>query len=120
MTIALWIVAGLLALAFFVSGLSKLIQPRAKLEVRMGYVADFTDAQVKLIGAAEVLGAVGLIVPTLTGILPLLTPIAAFALVVLQIGAAATHIRRKESFVTNLVLVALTLFVGVGRLLVAG
>jgi uncharacterized membrane protein YhhN len=72
----------------------------------------------KLIGAAEILGAIGLIVPALTGILPLLTPIAAFALVIVQVGAAATHIRRKESFVTNLALVALSLFVGIGWLLV--
>jgi hypothetical protein len=51
MTVALWIVAGLLALAFLVAGLAKLIQPRAKLEIRMGYVADFTDVQ--LIFAAQ-------------------------------------------------------------------
>ncbi|HWS50633.1 MAG TPA: DoxX family protein [Microbacterium sp.] len=96
MLIAFWIVAGLAALVFLAAGLMKLAQPKEKLQTNMGWVEDFSGTSVKLIGLAEVLGAVGLILPMATGILPILSPIAGVALAVLMIGAAITHIRRKE------------------------
>ncbi len=71
----------------------------------------------KLIGLAEVLGAVGVIVPPLTGILPILAPIAAAGIVILQTGAILTHVRRRESFIVNLGIIVLALFVVVARIL---
>jgi len=59
----LWIVAGLLALAFLGAGAMKLSQPREKLAASMGWVNDFSAPMVKTIGALEVLGALGLILP---------------------------------------------------------
>ena len=56
----------------------------------MTYVEDFSTPAVKAIGAAELLGAVGLILPLATGIAPILTPLAAVGLTVLMIGAVAT------------------------------
>jgi len=103
--IALWIINGLLALAFLAAGSMKLFRPKAALQsMGMAWTEDFPDAAVKLVGAAEIVGAVGLILPLLTGIAPLLTPIAATALALLMLGAVVVHLRRKETPVPPLVL----------------
>lgn len=119
MNIALWIVSGILAAIYLAAGLAKLATPKAKLEsnARMGWVEDFSQGAVRGIGAAEVLGAIGLIVPEATGIAPILTPIAALGLVAIQAGAIVTHLRRKEPQVlpVNIVLLLLALFVAIGR-----
>lgn len=121
MNIALWIVAGLVALGFLFAGVNKIAQPREKLQQSMAWVEDFSPTQIKLIGAAEVLGAIGLIVPPLTGIAPILAPIAATGLVVVMVGAAITHLRRGERPVigANVVLGLLAAFVAVGRFFIA-
>jgi VIT1/CCC1 family predicted Fe2+/Mn2+ transporter len=75
----------------------------------MGWVEQFPGSNVKLIGAAEVLGAIGLILPLVTGIAPVLAPIAAVALAILMIGAVVTHIKRKESAAFQIVLVVVLL-----------
>ncbi len=122
MNVVLWIVSSFLALAFLFAGGSKLAQSKDLLAKRgMAYVEDFSGTTVKLIGVAEVLGALGLILPEATDIAPVLTPAAAFGLAIVQAGAVVVHLRRKENKVipANIFLAALALFVGVGRL-VAG
>ncbi len=117
MNIALWIVQGILALTFLMAGSSKLTQPKEKLAERMGYVNDFSAGAIKLIGTLEVLGALGVVLPELSGILPLLTPLAAVGLALVMIGAALTHLRRKEPQMigVNAVLFVLAVFVAWGR-----
>ncbi len=118
MNVVLWIVAGLLAVAFLAAGLMKLTQPKKKLaDSGMGWTEDFSDGAVKGIGALEVLGAAGLILPAALDIVPVLVPIAATGLALLMLGAAVTHARRKESpnIVVNVVLLALAAFVAWGR-----
>ena len=117
MNIALWVVQALLALAFGMTGLMKLTQPREKLAAQMGWVEDFAPTTVKLIGGLELLGAIGLILPLLTGILPWLTPLAAVGLVLTMLGAMVTHLRRGENqmLVANLVLLLLAALVTYGR-----
>lgn len=108
MLIALWIINGLLALLFLASGVMKVSRPREALaSTGMTWAADYSDPSVKLIGAAEVIGALGLVLPILTGIAPVLSPIAALALAVIMIGAAVVHARRKEPFVMQIVIVLL-------------
>lgn len=109
MTIALWILNGLLALAFIAAGTMKTLRPKPAL-VASGLVwaEDFTPPTVKLIGLAELIGGLGLILPLLTGIAPVLTPIAATALTVVMIGGIVVHIRRKEGFVPTIVLAILS------------
>ena len=110
MLIALWILNGLLALVFLAVGLMKLARPREALVASgMGYAADFSSVQVKLIGVVEILGAVGLILPLLLNIAPVLTPIAAIGLAIVMIVATVVHLRRKESPVPTLVLAALSI-----------
>ncbi len=118
MNVVLWIVAGLLAVAFLAAGLMKLAQPKKKLaESGMGWTEDFSDGAVKGIGVLEVLGALGLILPAVFDVATVLVPIAATGLALLMLGAAATHARRKEPsmIVVNLVLFALAAFVAWGR-----
>ena len=108
MAIAYWIVAGVAALAFLGAGVMKLVRPQEALASSgLAWVEDFTTGPVKLIGAAEVLGAIGLILPKLLGIAPVLGPIAGIALAVLMVGAVVVHVRRRETFVPPLVLVLL-------------
>lgn len=105
MNVVLWVVQGFLAFAFGAAGAFKLVTPRKTLILKkLGWAADFSDSQVKLIGLAEVLGAIGLVVPWATGILPVLTPLAALCLAVIMGGAVAVHVRRKETPVPPLVL----------------
>lgn len=118
MDLTLWIVAGVLALAFIGAGGMKLAQPREKLAASgMGWVEDFNQQSVRLIGVLEVMAAIGLVVPPLVNVAPVLAPLAAVGLVLLMAGAAITHARRKEPqmIVANLVLLVLAAFVAVGR-----
>ena len=117
MNVFLWIVQILLAVAFLSAGLMKVTQPRAKLQTNMGWVEDFSDTNVKLIGAAEVLGAIGLVLPWLTGIAKVLTPVAALGLAVAMAGAVIVHLRRKETnrIAPAAVLLVLSLVVAIGR-----
>lgn len=118
MNIILWIVQILLALAFLMSGFMKATQPYEKLKESMAYVGDFSPNTIRAIGILEVLGAIGLVLPSVTLILPWLTPVAAGGLVLTMVGAAITHIRRGNEMVmivTNLVLLALATFVIYGR-----
>jgi uncharacterized membrane protein YphA (DoxX/SURF4 family) len=115
----IWVVQVVLAVAFLMAGLTKLTQPREKLAAgQMAWAGDFTDGQVKGIGALEVLAAIGLVLPAALDVLPILTPLAAAGLVLLMIGAARTHIRRNETPMVpiNLVLGGLALFVAITRL----
>jgi uncharacterized membrane protein len=120
MNIALWVVQGLLALAMVLAGAFKVVTPREKLAEKMHWARTWTDANVKLLGLAEVLGGVGLIVPWVTGILPVLTPVAAACLAFLMGGAVKTHRDLKEPIAPALVLGVLCLVVAAGRFGVVG
>ncbi|GAA2142807.1 DoxX family protein [Glycomyces algeriensis] len=119
MNLVLWILAGLLAAFFLFAGLTKLAKSKEGLldSPSMGWAADFPPGLIKLIGALEVLAAIGLILPAALDTAVLLVPLAATGLVVLMAGAAVTHGRRKESqaVVTNLVLLVLAAVVAWGR-----
>jgi hypothetical protein len=110
MLIAFWIAGGLVALAFLAAGLLKLARPKEALAASgLAWTEDFGQPTVKVIGAAEVLGAIGIVLPALTGIAPVLSPIAASALALVMVGAIVVHVRRKENPAVNLVLLALAL-----------
>ncbi len=118
MNIALWIVQGLLAMAFLMAGGMKLMQPKEKVAEKMAWAEDFSQNAIRGIGAVEVLGAIGLILPWALVILPVLTGIAAIGLLLTMIGAAATHLRRGEMQMAmpSAVLGLLSAFVAYGRL----
>lgn len=109
MLIAYFIVAGLTALVFIAAGTMKTLRPKDTLAAAgMTYVEDFTGWQVKLIGLAEVLGGIGLILPMALNIAPVLSPIAGVGLAIVMIGAIAVHVRRKEKFTPSFVLLILS------------
>ncbi|PYE49498.1 DoxX family protein [Deinococcus yavapaiensis] len=112
MHIVLWVLQVLLALAFLASGLAKLSKPK---NPAMAWTADFDPSAIRLIGAAEVLGGLGLILPAALGVLTWLTPVAALALAALMLGAVSVHLRRRETPVPALVLALLALLVFAGR-----
>jgi uncharacterized membrane protein len=119
MNIALWIIAGLLAAVFLIAGANKLLIPQEKLAKAPGggWVLDFSAGFVKALGAVEILGAVGLILPALLDIAPVLVPLAALGLALIMTGAAIVTFRRQEfkHVLLNLTYLALALFVAWGR-----
>jgi uncharacterized membrane protein YphA (DoxX/SURF4 family) len=117
MNVLLWVIASVLAAAFLGAGIMKATQPREKLAANMGWVDDFRPGTVKMIGALEILAAVGLILPGALGIAPVLVPLAALGIVLTMIGAAITHARRNESqmIIFNVVLLILAAVVVWGR-----
>jgi uncharacterized membrane protein YphA (DoxX/SURF4 family) len=119
MNLTIWIIQGLLATAFLMAGIMKLIMPKNNLKEKIGgWVDEFKESQIKLIGLFELLGAFGLVLPMLLQVVPILTPIAAFGLVLTMVGAARIHFKRKESIMSNIVLLILGVLVIIGRLFI--
>ncbi len=117
MNIALWIVQVLLAIFFGMAGMMKTFQT-AKAKEQLPWAKNRSSVFVRFIGISELLGALGLILPMLTGILPWLTPIAAAGLSLIQLLAIFTeHLPKKEYNVipVNVILLALAVFVIFGR-----
>jgi len=115
--IAVWAASVLLALFYVIAGGTKAVIPKRKLQnqQRMAYVADLSVAQIKVVGVVEVAGAIGVILPHLTGIASLLSAVAAFALAAVQVVAIILHLRRREyAIIFNLVLLVLAIVVGTG------
>jgi uncharacterized membrane protein YphA (DoxX/SURF4 family) len=117
LNIALWIAAGLLAAASLMSGIQKAFRPKSALRDMMGWVDDFSDTAVKAIGVLEILAAIGLILPALLDVAPILVPLAATGMVLMMIGAIVVHARRKENqpLPINVILLLLGAFVAWGR-----
>jgi uncharacterized membrane protein YphA (DoxX/SURF4 family) len=118
MNLALWIIAIVLAVGFAASGLMKIFRSKEQLVGSgMGWAQDFSPSTIRLIGVAELLGAIGLILPAALHIAPILVPLAAVGFVLVMVGAAAVHARRKEwpFIAVNVVLMALAVFVAWGR-----
>ncbi|TXL85859.1 DoxX family protein [Streptomyces sp. IB2014 016-6] len=119
MNTALWIIAGVLAAVFLVAGSNKLFIARERLAKAPGggWVLDFRPRFVKALGAVEILGAVGLVLPALLGVAPVLVPLAASGLAAIMVGAATVTYRRREfgHMVLDLTYGALVVFVALGR-----
>jgi hypothetical protein len=113
MTYALWIVQGLLALLFLWAGGIKLVLPLEKLAGPVPLPGLF----VRFIGVAEVLGAIGLILPGLLRIRPGLTPLAAAGLVIIMIGATVLTLVGGDvaAALLSVVVGLLSAFVAYGR-----
>ena len=118
MNTALWIVQGVLAAFFGSGGIVKAVRPPKRLyDQGLTWVEDFSPGVVKTIGGLEVAAALGLVLPAVTGIAPVLVPLAAVGLGLIMIGAAVVHVRRGEIpfIAVNAVLLAAAAFVAWGR-----
>lgn len=117
MNTALWIAQILLALLFGMAGWLKVSKPKAALEPKLAWMADFPQSTIRIIGLAELLGAVGLVLPAASGVVPILTPLAATGLAIIMVLAIVVHARRqeKQAIAINVALLAIALFVAWGR-----
>ncbi len=119
MNVALWIAQCLLACAYGTVGSMKVLQPaKVRKRPQMTWAHDRSDPYIRFVGTMEVLGAAGLVLPMLTGILPWLTPLSAVGLSLIQVLAIATaHLPKKEygSLPLNAVFLGLSLFIVFGR-----
>src|SRR5258707_6527366 len=111
--VLLWIIQGLLALIFLFAGGAKLVMPIEEMTKQMPLPGLF----LRFIGVAEVLGAIGLILPGLLRIRPGLTPLAAAGLVIIMIGATGIGLWAGDVAITviSLVVGLLAAFVAYGR-----
>ncbi|MFN8287458.1 MAG: DoxX family protein [Chitinophagales bacterium] len=117
MNIVLWILQGLLGVMFTMAGVFKATSPIEKMSEKMPWVKDFPAAVVRFIGVTQFLAGLGLILPWLTGIAPILTPLAAAGLCLTMVSAAVYHLRKGESkeAVVNVVLFMLAAVIVWGR-----
>lgn len=118
MNTAAWICQGLLAAIFLISGGAKISMPRGGLlATGQTGIAPFPMPVVRVVAAAELLAAVGLIMPGASGVLPVLTPLAAVGLAAVMVGAAASHLHLREprTVGVNIAILVVCVFVAVAR-----
>lgn len=109
MELTYWIVAGLLVAMYLYSGTLKLTRSKDQLRPMMGWIDTVPLPQVRTIGALEILGALGLVLPPLTGYAPGLAVAAAVGLLLIQVGGIVVHLRRNEARLIGLNLALLVL-----------
>jgi uncharacterized membrane protein YphA (DoxX/SURF4 family) len=118
--LVVWIVTGLLAALFLISGSMKLAKSKEQIiaDPRMGWAETMPAGLITVIGASEVLGALGLVLPGVLEIATALVPAAAIGLAVIMALAVVTHLRRGEgqTAMFNAALLALAVFVAVERI----
>lgn len=114
LSVTAWILSGLLALLMLLAGTMKLLTPHRG-KKPMPTLDDYSDAGVRAIGAAELAGALGLILPGLLGILPAIAVLAALGLMIIQLLAVRAHRMHGEPFVANVVFALLALVIAVLR-----
>lgn len=115
MTNVLWVLQILVALVFTLTGTTKLVASRERLSQKMHWASSWPRWRIKLLGAAELAGAAGLVLPLALGIAPMLTPVAAACLALLMVGAIRTHQRLREGFVPAAIIAVVALAIAAGR-----
>jgi DoxX-like protein len=122
--LALWIAAGVLAVVALGGGASKVFVPKEKLAKTAGgaWTENVDTRFIKTLGVLELLAAVGLILPAVVGIAPVMVPVTAVCWVLLMIGAMITHLRHDglgRFVAVNVVYLAVAAFIAFGRFGVA-
>jgi uncharacterized membrane protein YphA (DoxX/SURF4 family) len=118
MNLTLWIFQVVLAVVFAVSGLAKSTMSRERLlATGQTGIALFPMPVVRLTAVCELFAVAGLVLPWMTGIAPVFTPLAALGLCVVMVGAASSHARLREprAVAANVALFGLALTVAIGR-----
>jgi hypothetical protein len=118
--LALWIAAGLLAVVALAGGTTKTFLPLEKLAHAPGggWTKDAPPGFIRTLGVLELLAAVGLVLPAVLGVAPVMVVVTAVCWVLLMVGAMVAHVRSGEPafIVLNLAYLALAAFVAWGRL----
>lgn len=117
MNIALWVAQVLLGVMFLMAGFTKATMPIEQLAGSLPWVQEVSTGLVRFIGISELLGGLGLLLPSILRIKPILTPIAAIGLAVVMLFAMVFHISMGEMNVigVNIVMMAIAGFIAWGR-----
>jgi len=118
MNTAIWICQFFLAIIFLYSGAMKSTQSEHWLVAhKQTGVEGLPVPFIRFIGISEILGVIGILIPSFTGILPVLTPVAAVCFAVIMVFAARIHYRRNEmqSVALNVIILCVSLFVAFER-----
>lgn len=118
MNTILWILQALIAAVFLYSGVQKSIYSEQKLVANGNTgVEGLPTGLIRFIGISEILGTIGIILPLLLHILPILTAISAICFAVIMIPAAIIHYKRHEpkNVLNNCILFLMCVFVAYGR-----
>lgn len=114
--IALWVAQAFLAATLGMAGFMKTTAPLEQLAQNgMTFVNDFGAGMVRFIGISELLGAIGLILPSALRIKPVLTPLAAVGIAVIMVLGTGYHLMHSEPFAPALVFLGMAVFVAWGR-----
>ena len=113
LNVLLWILQALLALLFLFAGVMKFVMPVAEMTKQIALPGLFLH----FIGACEILGAIGLVLPGILRIRTGLAPLAAGALVIIMIGATAVNLKlgQRGAALTTVVVGLLLVFVAYNR-----
>ncbi|GAB4037445.1 DoxX family protein [Spirosoma jeollabukense] len=113
----LWVAQVVLAATFIWAAAMKLFQPVEKLAALWPWTGQIPGIVVKLTGLIDLVGAIGLILPSLLRIKPQLTPIAAIGVIALMLCASIFHIARGEAaqIGANIVFAGMAAFIAWGR-----
>ena len=116
MNTSLWIVQAILGTMMILLGIMKTFQPIEKLS-QFSWTTRSSEGFVRFVGISELLIGAGLILPELTGIVPILTPLAALSLCMIMVLAIVDHVKHKETreIGKNVIIILLAAFVTVGR-----
>jgi uncharacterized membrane protein YphA (DoxX/SURF4 family) len=104
-----WVIQGLLAAFFVMPAFTKLTSSQEKLIEKKMLEPAASHLPVRGIGILELLGVLGMILPQLTAIMPMLTPIAAVGFALIMLGAFIIHFKRKEYKILPLLVVVFAL-----------
>lgn len=117
LNIALWIVQFLLAAMFIMAGANKLFQPISELSKMLPWVTSVPEGLIRFIGASELAGGIGILVPSVARIQPKLTVLAAIGLALIMLLAGIFHMSRGEfpAIAMNLIFISMAAFVAWGR-----
>lgn len=117
LNVVLWIAQWLFAASFVGAALMKLAMPIAQLAQIWPWTGDLAPTMVRLLGVIDLLGGMGVLLPSLTRIKPRLTVVAAVACIALQLCAIAFHASRGElaGLPVNVVLIVIAAFIAWGR-----
>jgi uncharacterized membrane protein len=117
LNISLWAAQGILAAMFLMAGVMKSTQPIEQLGASLPWVNDVSLGLVRFIGISELLGGIGLLLPALLRIKPILTPLAAMGIFAIMVLAFVFHITKGEyeALGFNVILGAIAFFIAWGR-----
>ena len=112
MTITIWILKGLVAALFAFVGINKVFLPKAKLlDKGMKGLVNLDEKQIKTTGILELLGVIGLILPSLLNDFPILSVISALCLGLTMIVAGIVNYKLRLTIIPNLAILAICIFI---------